>query len=417
MAWLGDLRRSAAQTAESLGLPSRTDEQWRRTDLARLDLNAFQTAAPSSPELPRSQWPATLQVALDEQASPAEGVLLHSNNSVLYLTQKAASAQKGVLFMDLESASLKHPELVQRALGQYVKPAENKFTALNAAHWRGGTFIHVPANVQVEVPFHVLTWSDRPGLALYPRLLILAEKNASVSLIDEYQSADQESSGFSSGVSEIWLDEGAELRYYYIQQWGKSVFNFMTQRIHLSKDSKLTNVGLNVGGQLSRVQTDVLLKESGASSKQYGLILGDGEQRFEVLTLQDHQAPHTESDLLYKSALKDKSRSFYSGLIQIEKEAQQSNAYQVNRNLLLSPKTRADSIPKLEIRANDVRCSHGSATGPIDEDQCFYLMSRGFSRPDAERLIVEGFFEEILSRIPQAAIHERLRQALIQKAI
>ncbi|MHB8993188.1 MAG: Fe-S cluster assembly protein SufD, partial [Chloroflexota bacterium] len=364
-----------------------------------------------------SRWeelPAELRSALGKNESRG-GLLVHRNSGGSYRFLSEQLAAEGVILSHLDVAVREHPELVQRHLGSIVAPHEGKFTALHYAFWSGGCFLYVPSNVGVELPIQSLTWADRSGLAVMPHTLIVVESGGSVVFVDEVASDEGRSPLLANRVVELSLGAGARAQYMALQRWGKSVFNLSTQRAVQQRDSNLTALSVVLGSRMTKSWVEARLAEPGSSAAMVGIMFADGNQRFHHHTLQDHQAPNTSSDLLYKAALADHARSEYSGLIGVHKDAQKTDAYQANRNLALSEHARADSMPKLEIEANDVRCTHGATVGPIDEEQIFYLMARGLPRKTAERMIVQGFFEPVMERIPLEAVRERIREAVDAK--
>jgi Fe-S cluster assembly protein SufD len=253
-------------------------------------------------------------------------------------------------------------------------------------------------------------------LAICPRTVIVAETGADVTYIDDYASEGlahpDTGQGFSSSVVEIVARPGARVRYVSLQEWDSSVWSFSTHRAMVDADATVNSLVVAFGGRLSKARVQTHLRGRGASAEMLGVLFGTDRQHFDHHTAQQHIAPNTTSELLYKAVLKDQARSVFSGIIKAHKNAQKTDAVQTNRNLLLSPKSRADSIPNLEIEANDLRCTHAAAVAPVDEEQLFYLQARGLQRPDAVRLIVEGFFEPLLERIPLPGIRERLRASV-----
>lgn len=377
--WARRLRLEAWQAWGRTPMPSRKDEEWRRTDISMLEL----------------------------------GRVVPSAGSFTRLSSDLAA--KGVVLTDMDTAVREHGDLVQRYLMSQVGPEFGKFQALHSAFWSGGSFVYVPRNVEVQAPVHALTSSDTAGLAVMPHTLIVLEAGASLSFVDEYASPEGNGPALVNGAVELVIGEGARLNYVSLQRWGTSVFAFGTQRASIGRDAQLNSLSVVLGSKLTKSWNDAILREQGAHAAMVGILFANGKQRFHHHTLQDHQAPNTTSDLLFKAALADESRSEYSGLIRVHKDAQKTDAYQANRNLALSEHARADSMPKLEIEANDVRCTHGATVGPIDEEQVFYLMSRGLSKRVAERMIVEGFFEQVMEKIPLEDVRATVREAVAAK--
>jgi Fe-S cluster assembly protein SufD len=283
---------------------------------------------------------------------------------------------------------------------------------LSAAVFSGGSFLYVPRGVQVEVPIQSYRWLDVVG-SIMPRTLVIVEENASVTYIDEYASADGEEPAFSNGAVELYVAEGANLRYVSLQNWERNVLHFNTIRSSTEKDSTINSLVVSLGSQLSRTNVEAGLTAAGGDSEMLGLYFADSNQVIDHHTLQDHISPNAHSDLLYKGALRDESLTVFSGLIRVEPGAQKTDAYQTNRNIILGTDDAfAVSLPNLEIMADDVKCSHGSTTGQVDETELFYLMSRGIPRREAEKLVVFGFFGEVTSRIPLPGLKEKLDRAI-----
>lgn len=408
--WLREWRLAAWATYEATPMPTRQDEDWRRTDLRALRLDQFAPAIAPPAEAPVA--PA-LRPHLVLEADT--GGLLVLQDGALVARELRAALGAGVVLTSLARAVHEYPDLVRRHLGRVVPAAASKFAALNAAFWDGGAFVYVPRDVEVALPLAVLTWQQAPGAALFPRTLVIVEQGASLTLVSDQRSADQEVPALCSSVTELVVGDNAELRYAGLQRWGRHLWGFGFERAVLGRDARLHwGVGA-LGGRLSKTYLQAVLAAPGATLRVVGAVLADGTQHFDHQTLQHHLAPHTASDLGFRAVVADRARSVFSGLIHVEKQAQQTDAYLQNRNLLLSGTAKADAIPRLEIEANDVRCTHGAAVAPVDPEQVFYLRTRGLTHDEAERLIVAGFFEPLLETIPVEGLRERLRAALAEK--
>ncbi len=373
-------RAQALEKFEALRWPVKTDEEWRRTDPAQIPLSGIDPAATA--------------------LSPAVG----------WNPVEPESIRSGVILTDLAAAFRQFPQLVEEHLFQTGAPEGlPKYVSLHGALWKQGLFCYVPDGVSVKLPLRAWLEIPKTETAVFPHILIVLGEGAEATLIDERRGGRTGTDPlFSNEMVEIVLKPGAHLQYVHLQRWGQPVTELFTQRTVLEKDAIFLNVTVGLGGRLTKANVETILTGTGGRAELLGVLFGSENQHFDFHTLQDHLAPNTFSDLLYKSALKDLSKSVYTGLIRIHKEAQKSDAYQANRNLLLSQGAKADSIPMLEILANDVRCTHGVAVGPIDEEQAFYLMSRGLGPAEAERLIVEGFFEQVFRRIPTDDLREQL---------
>jgi Fe-S cluster assembly protein SufD len=290
--------------------------------------------------------------------------------------------------------------------------ADEKFTAHNAAGWEHGLLVRVPKGIELEQPLYVRIANSTPDGSLFWRLLVVAEEGARFSLIEEYASASAELAGYSNAVVELFVEQGAKLEYVSLQNLSRGTWHFATHHARVERDAELDWVAGGFGSRKGKTRIQNDLAGPGATSRVTGAYFADGEQHLDYDTFQEHIAPSTTSDFAFKGALRDEARTVWRGMIRVEQEAQKTNAYQENRNLLLSERAHADSIPGLEILANDVRCTHGATLGQVDREQLFYLMSRGLSRPEAERLIVRGFFQDVLDRIELEPVREALAEAL-----
>jgi Fe-S cluster assembly protein SufD len=308
--------------------------------------------------------------------------------------------------------------LLQQTLGTVVRPDEGKFAALSAAMGQTGVLVYVPRGVQVEKPLQSLLWGPGSGLAYFSHILVWLDEGAALTYVHE-SASHTESHGQSlhASIVEIHVGEGANLRFVELQSWGEHVWNFSHERARVSRDGNLDWIFGAIGSRLTKNFSDLDLAGEGSSGRMSGFYFTDGIQHLDHDTQQNHLAPHTTSDLLFKGALKDHSRSVWQGMIYVAPGAQKTDGYQANRNLTLSPHARADSIPGLEILADDVRCTHGATVGKIDPDQLFYLRSRGIPYAEAERLIVEGFFDPIMQRIPFEGVRARFQSAIHEKMI
>ena len=384
-AWLRERRHSALAEYEKLPMPSRTDEEWRRTDVTKLDMAAF------------SQFEHANGFKHSE-APKDSGAFIRHHGTQTYVAD--TDLPKGVILKSLLVAAEDHPELVEDRLFSLVRADRDRFSALHAAFFTGGTFLYVPDGVVIERPILGQHFSGEGGTTVLPHTLIVAGRGARFNYLDEYIAQDVEEAGYRSGSTEIFLGEGAEVGYVAIQKWGRNAWHMAEQQARLEKDSTLKLFNVTLGGRFSKTRVEASLAGEGASAELKGIYLASGEQFFDFHTLQDHRVGNTRSDLLFKGALQDTARTVYAGLIRIEKGAARSDAYQANRNLVLSDHAKATSIPMLEIDNNDVRCTHGATVGPVDPQSMFYLQSRGIPAATAKRMIVQGFFGEVLERIP-----------------
>lgn len=414
--WLAERRAHAWGVYESLPMPTTRLEEWRYTDLRRhLDLEALSLGSVEARPDDPSSYPPLLAQAMDEDHAAA-GHLVLIDGAVVHTDIRDDLASLGVILMPLRQAVREHPELVEPHLAVEAVPAEDsKFAALNAALWSDGVFLHVPRGVHLDNPIRVTRWVSEAGAAFFTRTLIVAESTSQLSYVDEILSDDLESRTLVSAAVEVFARDGAQVQYVSLQRLGRGAFYQSEQRTLAGRDSTLDTLNVTLGASVSRVDLDAKLLGPGANSDMLGLYFGDGRQHFDHNTSQDHVAHSARSDLLYKGALDDRSRAAFRGIIRVRPGAQQTDAYQTNRNLLLSERARADSLPNLEIQADDVKCSHGSTVGQLDEDHLFYLMSRGLSRERAERLVVLGFLGEVLARLPLGGVVEKVTRAIEQK--
>ena len=403
--WLAEERRAALRTFGATPWPTERDEAWRYTQLRRFALADLAWA-----DGPRSDEVAE-RIRMRMTDSDAEGILVHKNGRTVERISEIE--EQGVLFTDLRTAVREHEELVREHLYSVVDAKAGKYHALNAAFWQNGTFVYVPRGVEVELPLGAFTTADRGGLSA-GRTLIVVGENAKVTFLDEYTSEPFDERLFHAAATELILGQGAKVRYLSLQNWGRNVAHMNKLAARLSRDARLESLTVSLGADAARAEVESSMQGPGSESEMLGLYFADQGQHYNQYTLQHHEADHAFSDVLFKGALRDASTAVYSGVIVVDEGAQKTDAYQTNRNLLLDADSEAVSIPQLEIGANDVRCSHGSTTGPVPEDQRFYLMSRGMRPEVAEHLLVTGFLYEVMSRVtlPKAAEYvERVVQA------
>jgi Fe-S cluster assembly protein SufD len=381
------MRTELYERYRSLPLPTTSEEAWRFTDLRGFDPDAF-TAR--NGHVPVSDTGTMLELATAGVATVSEAGL------------QIERAPDGITFEPLGD----HPRL-----GELVG-ADEKFAAHNAAMWEHGLLVVVPKGVVVEQPLYVRIANAVEGGSLFWRLLVVAEEGASVTLIEEYASASPQLSAYSNAVAELFVEQGAKLEYVSIQNLSSETWHFGTHHAQVGRDAELDWVAGGFGSKKGKIRIQNDLAGPGATSRVTGAYFADGAQHLDYDTFQEHIAPSTTSDFAFKGALRDEARTVWRGMIRVEPDAQKTNAYQENRNLMLSEQAHADSIPGLEILANDVRCTHGATLGQVDREQLFYLMARGLSRAEAERLIVRGFFQDILDRIELEPVREALGGAL-----
>lgn len=410
--FLKEYRERAWSTFKSLPMPTIKDEAWRRTDIHNLAVSKFNLPQDDSP----ARFPAPPKWLLKPLMSKKydNQVIIQPDKTVVKLDETLSD--QGVIFTDLLTAEKQHADKLASIIGQIVKPAEGRFAALTAAMEKYGIFIYIPRGVQVEIPLHSVIWGPGAGLAYFSHIMVWLEPDASLTYIHEAASpngVDEQS--LHSGIVEIHISDNARLQFVELQSWGDNVWNFSHERAQVARDANLEWIFGALGSNLTKNFSEIDLIGEGAVGKMSGFYFTDGKQHLDHDTQQNHLAPHTTSDLLFKGALKDSSRSVWQGMIYVAPGALKTDGYQANRNLVLSPKARADSIPGLEILADDVRCTHGATVGKIDPDSVFYLLSRGIPYAEAEHLIVEGFFDPIMQRIPFDGVRKRFQQAIVSK--
>lgn len=409
---LADYRTRAFNAFKRLPLPVNTEEAWRRTDIHTLPADTITLPKPGlTLNLPPIPEHLLKPLVADQHGGQ---ILLTPDGIKVDLDEKLA--QKGVIFTDLQTAIEKHPDLVAQLLGQTVNVEEGKFSALVGAFAQTGIVLYVPKGVTVEEPFHSVLWGPGDNLAHVSHLLAWIDDGASATYVHEAASPnEQKSPSMHAGIVEIKVGSAANFKFVELQSWGQNVWNFSHERIRVERGGNLDWIFGAVGSRLTKNFSELDLAGEGAQGRMSGFYFTDGSQHLDHDTQQNHLAPHTTSDLLFKGALKGKSRSVWQGMIYVAPGAQKTDGYQANRNLVLSKGARADSIPGLEILADDVRCTHGATVGKLEHEPLFYLESRGIPPSDAERLMVEGFFDPIMQRIPFEGVRERFQQAILDK--
>ena len=418
--WVLEQRLAAWDVFESLPMPSRSDEEWRRTDLRRLKLDRFSPAVTQNARVDSLEALSTGSDAAHSlqfgEADQRAGIFVAADGQTAYTEVSPEVTAQGVIFMDLDTAIREQPDLVKANLGTEAVPASfGKFEALHAAFWQTGSFLYVPKGVSVELPFRSFAVDTNTGQATFTHSLIVVEESAEAFFVDAFQSDTKQDATFTSAIVELILRDNAKLRYVQVQDWGRHVWNFMTERAVLGRDAELKSLQVTLGSKFSKNSIGSHLRGENALAEMLGIFFADGDQFFDHHTWQLHESPYATSDLEFKGALKEQARSVYSGLIKVFDGAQRTDAYQQNRNLVLSREARADTIPNLEISANDVRCTHGATVSQVEEEHLFYLESRGIPRSEAQKLIVEGFFRPVIDRIPVEEIQGFLEGAIAAK--
>ena len=410
--WLLSMRREAWQHASEMQWPERRHEEWIRTDIRAFQIGKYEVPIASgqtgSSIADREQVHQLLQDV--ELAGSLETV----DSDVVSEHLDDSAANRGVVFGSLARISKTHPDLIRKYLFTAFDPDEDKFAALHAAFWSGGQVLFVPRGVVLERPIHIGSILSEGGTDTTHTLVVL-EEGAEATVLHEYNGASTAASGLHLGAVELIQQPGSHLRYVNLQEWGHKTYNFAHQKASVDRDATLQWTLAAMGSMLSKVNQTVDLTGIGANSQVNGVMFTEARQHIAYHTLQHHQAPGCRSDFLYKAAQQDKSRTVWRGMIKVDKDAQKTDGYQRNDNLVLSNTSRADSIPGLEIEADDVRCTHGSTTAKVDEEQIFYARCRGFTRKEATRMIVSGFFQQIFDRISIESVREALAAAIARQ--
>jgi Fe-S cluster assembly protein SufD len=408
--WLREARLAAWAECEALPMPTLGDEAWRRTDIRGLRWEERGTlAAPKAAKL--DNVPAELRAPLigDVQG----GLIVHVDGMLVHAEINDELAGQGVIFADLSTAAREHADLLRKHLHKQPPPPDSeKLASAHAALWTHGVFLYVPRGVQLELPLHSIDYAPGDDTTL-SHILVVLEDGASATYLHEMASPTHDDGQvLHVGATELFVGDGANLNYVALQNWGDHVYDFTTQRASVGRDGQLDWIVGTLGTRLTKAFIDLDLDGQGAWGRMSGLYFTHDRQHLDLDTQQNHNAPDTTSDLLFKGALRDDSRSVWQGMILVQPGAQKTDGFQANRNLVLDNSARADSIPGLEIEADDVRCTHAATVGRMDDEQMFYLHTRGLPKEDAVRLIVNGFFQPIMERIPFEGVRERLQASI-----
>ncbi len=402
-AWATEQRRQAWQLFQQLAWPGREHEEWRRTDirLFRLDKFAPPLAAPQELTPPPALLAEGVHLAGRTVSLDGHGLLNELDPQV---------ASQGVLFGSADQIVRERPDVLRPYFGtRAFTVSHDRFSALHGAFWCGGAVLYVPRGVSVAAPFHTLSALSSQGVDL-GRITVVLEEGAEATLLSE--TAGGGANSFHCGAVELLLAAGSRLRFVSLQNWDHSVWHFAQQKARVANDARLQWTIGALGARLAKVNQEVALCGAGGQAQVNGVMFTEGKQHLAYHTLQHHEAPHCKSDLLYKGALQDHSRIVWRGMIKVDPGADGTDGYQRNDNLMLSTDARSDSIPGLEIEADDVRCTHGSTTGRVDDELLFYAQSRGLSRREATRMIVSGFFQQVFDRITIESVREALGEAI-----
>ncbi len=409
--WLRQTRGAAWETFEATPWPDYTEETWRRTRLTGFKLGHYHlVTSPVARVATRDELGRRLSGELKKIDSA--GALVFKDGSLLYAELDETLAAKGVILTDLRTALVTHEELMRAYLGAQVLASDNKLASLHYALWQNGTFLYVPRNVSVEKPFQVLIQFSGGGKAAFHHSLIIGDENSELTIVEDYSGAR---GGMVDTAIELYPLAASRLHYLHLQNLDTSTWNFSNMRSGAQRDALYRHLQASWGSRLSKVWIDLNMEEPGCHGELLGLYFPQGRQHIDHHTNQIHKRPRGTSDLLFKGALDEASRSVYQGVIHVLPGAQKTNAYQKNDNLILDERARADSIPGLEIEADDVRCTHGATSSKVQDEYVFYLMARGLTRRTAKRMIVQGFFEEVLNRVPVPGVRAKLEAEIARR--
>jgi Fe-S cluster assembly protein SufD len=409
--WFCDQQRAAWEQFESLPKPTRKDQAWRFANVDLLDLAPFKFGGTLSDDdraeiLDQSR-------GLDEVA----GRLIFAGDELVHRDVISDQLrQRGVVFQPLERAMVEHADLFRKHfMSQPATLGSAKFAALHQALVSSGTFVYVPRGVEIELPVEIFHWLTGENAAVFPHLLLVTDELAKVTVIEYFHSVDRPAPGFACGVNDLIAGPGAKVTYVCAQNWGDNVLALQINSTKVEHEASVKSLNLHLGSRYSRFESLSRLTGEGARSDLLAVSIADGIQEFDARTLQDHASPHTTSDLLYKNALNDRARSIFGGLIRVEPHAHFTDAYQKVRNLLLSDDAEANSMPGLEILADNVKCTHGATSGQIDADEMFYLQARGIPPAVARQLLVSGFLNEVIERLEERVLADHLRKLIEEK--
>jgi Fe-S cluster assembly protein SufD len=414
--WFREQQHEAWKQFQSLPFPTRKDQLWRFSNVNLLDLKPFKFSGIISDK----DRDAILEQSrgLDEVAAR---VIFAGDQLIERDVISEQLKKRGVIFQPLERAMVEHADLFRKHfMSQPAVLGSAKFAALHQGSVSSGTFLYVPRGVEIELPIEIFHWLHGENTSVFPHLLLVTDELAKVTVIESFRSLirheEQEpAAGFACGVNDLIAGPGAKITYVCAQTWGDNVRALQMNTTTVDHDASALSLNLHLGGKYSRFESLSRLIGEGGRSDLLAVSVADGEQEFDARTLQDHVSPHTASDLLYKNALDDRARCTFGGLIRVEPHAHFTDAYQKVRNLLLSDDAEANSMPGLEILADNVRCTHGATSGQIDEEEMFYLRSRGIRPATARQLMVSGFLSEVIQRLEQPAIESSLRQLIEAK--
>ncbi|MCB0878377.1 MAG: Fe-S cluster assembly protein SufD [Thermoleophilia bacterium] len=414
--FLNGVRDTGAAAYERAPMPTRKDEYWRFTRLRGVELDQVPAFVPAGDadqvEFARERTARSLTAS-----TTVAGELLHVNYETVEDSIRTEALPEGVVFTSLATAARDHGDLLARHFGTVVPTGEtcdDKFVDLNTANLAGGAFLYVPRNTTVELPFRADVVMTAGG-AVNWRALIVLEEGAEATFVEEFLSTDSEAGGFSNAVVELVAGANARLHYVTVQDYAVPVQHFATHRVTADRDAQVQWSAVGLGASMGKSRMEAHLLGEGSNVKLTGAYYVDGQQQIDYDTYQWHKAPNATSDLFFKGVLDDKAHAVWRGMIAVAPGAQGTDSFQNNKNLVLKSGAHADSVPGLQIEANDVRCTHASTTSKVDAEQLFYLQARGITREDAIREIVRGFYADVLARIEVEQVRDQVRDALWQR--
>src|SRR5256886_2596163 len=398
--WFRDPQHAAWKEFEGLPTPTRKDQAWRFSNVALLDLAPFRISPPLSEDDRKNILKYSR--GLDQVA----GRMIFANDQLVERDVVSEDLKRrGVIFQTLERAMVEHADLFRKYfMSTEATLGSAKFAALHKALVSSGTFLFVPRGLEIELPIEIFHWLRHDNMSVFPHLLLVTDELAKVTVIEHFRSCDQRAAGFACGVNDLIAGPGAKVTYVCAQEWASNVIALQMNSTTVDHDASAMSLNLHLGSRYSRFESLSRLIGEGGRSDLLAVAVAKHQQEFDARTLQDHISPHTASDLLYKNALDDRARNTFGGLIRVEPHAHFTDAYHKVRNLLLSDDAEANSMPGLEILADNVKCSHGATSGQLGEDELFYLRTRGISASVAKQLLVSGFLNEVVDRLDHPAI-------------
>jgi Fe-S cluster assembly protein SufD len=412
--WLRESRLAAWEVYESLPMPTLGDEEWRRTDYRRIRWDEADKIIRANGATKDVVPAANLEPLVGEGEG---GTMVFVDGKLVHYAFADELDAQGVIFKDLLTAARENEVLVrENFMSKAVLPTDGKFAALNGALWTHGVFLYVPRGKAAELPLHVVMYNTQGGASL-GHVLVVVEENAQATVQVEYASVDSEGHSAYIGATELLVGDAANLQYVALQDWNRNTYEFGHQRARIGRDANLDWINGTMGCQLSKNYLEIELDGAGGNGRMSGFFFADKDQLFDLDTQQNHNAPLTTSDLLFKGAAKDEARTVWQGMIKSLPQMQKIDGFQACRNLMLNEDARMDAIPGLEIEADDVACSHAATFGTLEEEPIFYLMSRGITRPEAQLMVIDGFFDELLQRVPFERVRERLKEAIEAKIL